>query len=63
MNNKQVPLYPTNFNMMLVKTIDGNSITLKYEMLPMEKIFSIVSLIAVVLCSIVFILLLKYDIE
>lgn len=63
MNNNQVPLYPTNFNMMLIKTANGNSITLKYEMLPMEKIFSLVSLVAVILCSILFILLLKYEIE
>ena len=63
MSNAQVPLYPTNFNMMLIKTANGNSITLKYELLPTEKIFSFVSLVSVILCSIIFILLLKYEIE
>ena len=62
MNNAEVPVYPTNFNMILIKTINGNSITLKYDMMSIEKIFSFISLIAVILCSIVFILLLKYEI-
>ena len=62
MNNAEVPVYPTNLNMMLIKSAKGTSIVLKYDILKIENIFSFISLIAVILCSATFILLLKYEI-
>ena len=63
MNGKEISVYPTNFNMILIKAIDGNSITLRYEISKIGKIFNLISLIAVILCSILFILLLKYEFD
>lgn len=61
MGNTEVPIYPTNFNLMLINTIKGNSIVLKYDLVLRERILNFVSLIAVLICSLVFILLLKYE--
>lgn len=61
MNGIEVPIYATNHNMMLIKAVKGNSIVLRYDILNIEKVFSFVSLIAVILCSAIFILLLKYE--
>ena len=60
-NNMEIPVYPTNFNMIMVKAIKGNVITLKYDIVTKEKMFGLVSLIAVIACSLFFVLLLKYD--
>ena len=61
MNNAEVPVYPTNFNMIMVKTIKGNVITLKYDIVLKEKLFGATSLIAFIACSLFFVALLKYD--
>ena len=60
-NNIEVPVYPTNFNMILIKAVKGTSIVLKYDILLIEKITSLISLIAVLICSSFFILLLKQE--
>ena len=60
-NNVEVPMYPSNFNMILINTIKGNLITLKYDILEYERILNSVSLVAVLLCSFIFIWLLKID--
>lgn len=61
MNNIEVPVYPTNLNMILVKTMNGNSILLKYDMTNAEKVFSFISLLAAIVCAVIFILFLKKD--
>jgi len=48
MNGKQVPLLATNNRMMLIKTLEGDTITLKYDILPAEKMPNIMSLIAMI---------------
>lgn len=46
MNGKEVPLLATNYRMMLIKTDEGNSITLQYSLQPKEKFAAVLSLIA-----------------
>jgi len=60
MNSKEVPLYPTNFNMMLIRPVKGNLIVLKYDIVLKEKLFGLVSLIAIIACSLFFVALLKH---
>jgi len=46
-NNKEVHIFPNNHELLLIKTIKGNSITLEYSLLKIEKIFGIISFIGV----------------
>lgn len=55
MGNKEIPLLATNHRMMLMKTTDGNKITLAYSLLPAEKFAALLSLIAIVLLLLIFV--------
>ncbi len=60
MDGKEVPVYPSNFNMILIKVTEpGTSIHLVYDILPSERIFHIISLIGTFLCAALFLLLLR----
>lgn len=59
--NKEVPVYPTNLNMLLIKTMNGSKILLEYDMTNLEKLFSFISLVAVIICSLVFVWMVKYE--
>ena len=61
MNNMEIPVYPTNFNMIAVRAVKGNVITLKYDIVKKEKMFSLASLIAVAACSLFFVGLIRYN--
>ena len=56
MNGKEIPLLATNYRMMLMKTTNGNEINLKYSLLPKEKFAAVLSLIALFLLLVIFIL-------
>ncbi|MBS3105505.1 hypothetical protein J4234_04565 [Candidatus Woesearchaeota archaeon] len=62
MNNKEVPVMTTAQEMVLIKTDKGNNILLKYMVLPKEKIFGVLSLIAHLGLIILFIYLLRQSI-
>lgn len=62
MNDKEVPIYVDNNEQILIRTIKGDSIVLKYSILPIEKTFGILSLIGFVSFSIFLLLLLKKSI-
>ena len=38
MNNNEVPIYADNNEQILIRTVKGNSLLLKYSILPIEKI-------------------------
>ncbi len=46
MNDKEIPVMSNNHELVLIRTDKGNNILLKYIVLPKEKIFGILSLIA-----------------
>lgn len=55
MNGKEVPILATNHNSVLIKTIEGSSIRLKYSILPIERVIgalSFISALVIVLISI-----------
>ncbi len=59
-NGEEQQIYPSNFNMILIKvTQPGNTIELIYQILPIEKFFNTVSLIATIACAALFLLLLR----
>ncbi len=45
MNGQEVPVYATLHDLVLIKTIAGTDITLKYMVLPIEKFFGTLSLV------------------
>lgn len=45
MDGNEVPVYASNYDLILIKTIKGNNILLEYSILDIEKIFGIFSLI------------------
>lgn len=55
MGNKEIPLLATNHRMMLMKTADGNKISLVYSLLPAEKFAALLSLTAVALLILIFV--------
>lgn len=55
MGSKEIPLLATNHRMMLMKTADGNKISLVYSLLPAEKFAALLSLIAVALLILIFV--------
>lgn len=55
MDSKQIPVYASNHDLILVNTAKGNVVKLKYEILPVEKIFGALSLISILALLIVFI--------
>lgn len=58
MNGKEVPVLASNHNLILVKTLKGSVINLKYEILPIEKIFGMLSLASALILLLAFIFLL-----
>jgi len=56
-NGEEVPVISTNDNLILIKTIKGNKIILKNELLPVEKIPGFISSLAIIL-FIVFLIIL-----
>ena len=63
MNGKEIPIYPTNFNMILLRASKGSEIELKYDLLYIEKVLNTASLLAVILCSLLFIFLFRFEKE
>ena len=59
MGNTEIPVFPTNFEMILIQASKGNEIVLRYEVLFKEKIFGITSLIATLLVSFMLLFLLR----
>lgn len=45
MDGKEIPAFANNFDMIMLKTLKGGKITLNYVVLPIEKLFGILSLI------------------
>ncbi|MBI1935308.1 hypothetical protein HYS31_02605 [Candidatus Woesearchaeota archaeon] len=62
MDGKEVPVFSTNHELILIKTIKGSSILLEYKILGREKIFGIVSLAGFVGFIILLLVLLKREI-
>jgi hypothetical protein len=58
-DDKEVPVMATNFNLVLVKAVKADMIALKYSVLTVEKIFGILSMLAVLSLLVIFLLLLK----
>lgn len=56
MNGKEVPLLATNYRMMLIKTDEGSLITLEYSLQPKEKFAAVLSLIAIAILFIFFVI-------
>ncbi|MEK6943337.1 MAG: hypothetical protein AABX00_04710 [Nanoarchaeota archaeon] len=59
MNNNEVPIYADNNEQILIRTVKGNSLLLKYSILPIEKNFGILSAIGFLGLSVFLLLLLK----
>lgn len=59
MNNKEVPVLSTLHELILIKTDKGDNVLLKYIILPIEKIFGTLSLIAHIVWIIILIYLLR----
>ena len=59
MNGREIPVYPNNHDLILLKTIKGDNILLEYTPLKIEKVIGNLSLIGLLIFSILFILLLK----
>ena len=59
MDNKEVPVFTGNHELILIRTIEGNNILLEYSPLRMEKIIGIASLTAFLGFLILFLFLLK----
>ncbi len=45
MNGQEIPVYATNNDVILVRTLKGNELILEYKVLPVERVFGILSLI------------------
>jgi hypothetical protein len=58
MNNKEIPILATNHNSILMKTVKGSSITLKYGVLPIERIIGAISFMAALLLLVTFLIFL-----
>ncbi len=54
-NGQEVPVLASNHDLILINTIKGNTITLKYQVLPIEKIFGSLSLISAFILLFMFI--------
>ncbi len=61
MNNKEVPIFATNHNSILIKTIEGSSITLKYSVLQIERVIGLLSFISALIILITLLAWLKPD--
>lgn len=59
MDGKEIPVYANNFDQILIRTIEGDSIKLEYSVPGIEKIFGFLSIIGVIGLSIIFIILLR----
>lgn len=55
MNGKEVPVYPSNDELLLVKAEKGSEMMLEYSLLKKEKIFGILSLIGILVLSSLFV--------
>jgi hypothetical protein len=59
MEGKEIPVLANNHNSILIKSIKGDMITLKYSVLPIEKLFGSISFISALLLLIVFLIFLR----
>ena len=59
MGESQVRIYPDNFEQMLIRTAKGDSITLDYSVLPIEKVFGIISFIGILGFGLILLLALR----
>jgi len=59
MDGKEVPVLANNHNSVLIRTIKGTSMILKYAILPIEKFFGIISFIAALLLLITLLMFLR----
>ena len=57
-NGKEIPLAASNHELILVNTVKGNVIKLIYSVLPVEKVYGILSLLSILLLMVVFVILL-----
>ena len=58
MSGKEVPVLASNHNLLLVRTVKGDAIKLEYNILPVEKIFGMISLASALIILLAFIFLL-----
>jgi hypothetical protein len=58
MNDKEVPVLANNHDLILIKTNEGKEIILEYSVLPIEKLFGLLSLIGFLGLILIFIFLL-----
>ena len=63
MDNKEIPVFATNNELILIKPVKGNTIVLEYSVLNIEKIFGVLSLIGFIGITVIFIVLLKKSYE